>query len=139
MLMLMGIVTKNAIMLVDFAIEAIHRGIDRTTAIIDAGQKRARPIIMTTIAMVAGMVPSALGLGTGGDARSPMAMAVIGGLLVSTFLSLIFVPAFFVVMDDLNRLIWRVFGRFVGSDREPAPHAIPESAAAPAQPRPDGG
>ena len=124
-LMLMGIVTKNAIMLVDFAIEAIQRGVDRTTAIIEAGQKRARPIIMTTIAMVAGMVPSALALGAGGDARSPMAIAVIGGLLVSTLLSLIFVPAFFVVMDDLNRLIWRVFGRFVGADREQAPHAIP--------------
>ena len=93
MLMLMGIVTKNAIMLVDFAIEAMHQGVDRTTAIIDAGQKRARPIIMTTIAMAAGMLPSALAIGAGGEFRSPMAIAVIGGLVVSTLLSLVFVPA----------------------------------------------
>ncbi len=120
-LMLMGIVTKNAIMLVDFAVEAMHRGVDRMTAIIEAGQKRARPIIMTTIAMVAGMVPAALALGAGGDARAPMAMAVIGGLVVSTFLSLLFVPAFFVIMDDLGRLIWRIFGRFVARTPEPEP------------------
>src|SRR5205085_1219282 len=92
-LMLMGIVTKNAIMLVDFAVEAMHEGLDRTSAILDAAQKRVRPIIMTTIAMVAGMTPSALGLGFGGEFRSPMAIAVIGGLLVSTALSLLFVPA----------------------------------------------
>jgi multidrug efflux pump subunit AcrB len=118
-LMLMGIVTKNAIMLVDFAIEAMHRGVDRSTAIVEAGQKRARPIIMTTIAMVAGMLPAALAFGVGGDARSPMALAVIGGLIVSTFLSLLFVPAFFVLMDDLGRLMWRIFGRFVGPSVEP--------------------
>jgi len=130
-LMLMGIVTKNAIMLVDFALEAIQRGVDRTSALIDSGRKRARPIVMTTIAMVAGMVPSALALGAGGDARSPMAIAVIGGLLVSTFLSLLFVPAFFALMDDLGQLIWRVFGRFVGpGDEDKAPaaaHAPPAS------------
>ena len=102
MLMLMGIVTKNAIMLVDFAIESIHNGMDRDAAIIDAGQKRARPIIMTTIAMVAGMVPSALSFGAGGEFRSPMALAVIGGLIFSTLLSLIFVPAMFAMMDDLS-------------------------------------
>ena len=72
-------------------------------AIAEAGKKRARPIIMTTIAMVAGMVPSALGLGAGGEFRSPMAIAVIGGLIVSTLLSLLFVPAFFAVMDDIRR------------------------------------
>jgi predicted RND superfamily exporter protein len=113
-LMLMGIVTKNAIMLVDFAIEATHKGVDRTTAIIEAGRVRARPIVMTTIAMVAGMAPSALAFGAGGEFRSPMAIAVIGGLVVSTFLSLLFVPASFTVMDDVARLTWRVFGRFVG-------------------------
>jgi multidrug efflux pump subunit AcrB len=113
-LMLLGIVTKNAIMLVDFAIESMHAGVDRAAAIMDAGHKRARPIIMTTIAMGAGMAPSALGVGAGGEFRSPMAIAVIGGLLVSTVLSLLFVPAFFVIMDDLGRLILRMFGRFVG-------------------------
>ena len=91
-LMLMGIVTKNAIMLVDFAVEAMHAGADRTTAIIDATVKRTRPIVMTTIAMVAGMAPSALAFGAGGEFRSPMAIAVIGGLIASTLLSLLFVP-----------------------------------------------
>jgi len=118
-LMLMGIVTKNAIMLMDFVIETIHRGTERTAAIMTAAQKRARPIIMTSIAMIAGMVPSALAFGAGGEFRSPMAVAVIGGLCVSTFLSLLFVPAFFVIMDDFGRLLWRVFGRFVGKSDEP--------------------
>jgi len=115
LLMLMGIVTKNAILLVDFMLEAMNRGVERTTAIIEAGQKRARPIVMTTVAMVSGMIPSALAIGAGGDARSPMAIAVIGGLLLSTVLSLLFVPAFFALMDDAAGLSWRLFGRFVGS------------------------
>ena len=99
-LMLMGIVTKNAIMLVEFAIESIHDGKPRDEAMIDAGMKRARPIVMTTIAMAAGMMPSALAFGAGGEFRSPMALAVIGGLMFSTVLSLVFVPAMFMVMDD---------------------------------------
>jgi hydrophobe/amphiphile efflux-1 (HAE1) family protein len=118
-LMLMGIVTKNAIMLVDFAVEEIARGVDRVTAIVDAGRKRARPIVMTTIAMAAGMVPAALALGAGGEFRAPMAIAVIGGLLVSTLLSLIFVPAVFILMDDLSGLFGRLFGRFIGPRDEP--------------------
>lgn len=124
-LMLMGIVTKNAILLVDFAIEAVHSGTDRTTALIEAGRKRAQPIVMTTIAMAAGMVPSALGLGEGGSFRSPMAIAVIGGLLASTALSLVFVPAVFTLMDDLGHVFGRVFGRFVGARDEPDEHATP--------------
>ncbi len=118
-LMLMGIVTKNAILLVDFAIEAMRAGTDRTTALLEAGRKRAQPIVMTTIAMVAGMVPSALALGEGGSFRAPMAIAVIGGLITSTVLSLVFVPAVFTVMDDLSHLLGRLFGRFVGSRDEP--------------------
>ena len=114
-LMLMGIVTKNAIMLVEFAIEAIHAGVKRDEAMIDAGMKRARPIVMTTIAMVAGMMPSALAFGAGGEFRSPMALAVIGGLLFSTVLSLVFVPAMFMVMDDLAVLIWRFGKRLIVS------------------------
>jgi multidrug efflux pump subunit AcrB len=119
LLMLMGIVTKNAIMLVDFAIEEIAHGVERREAIIDAGRKRARPIIMTTLAMAAGMLPSALALGDGGEFRAPMAIAVIGGLLVSTMLSLIFVPSFFTVMDDFGWLMQRIFGRFIGPTDEP--------------------
>jgi multidrug efflux pump subunit AcrB len=121
-LMLMGIVTKNAIMLVDFAIEEIKTGVDRTSAIIDAGRKRARPIVMTTIAMVGGMLPAAINAGDGGEFRVPMAVAVIGGLISSTMLSLVFVPAVFLVMDDIGKGLWWVFGRFVGKadDAEPA-------------------
>src|SRR5262245_5447082 len=114
-LMLMGIVTKNAIMLVDFAIESIHRGMDRNAAIIDAGQKRARPIVMTTVAMVAGMLPSALAVGAGGEFRSPMAIAVIGGLIFSTMLSLVFVPAMFTLMDDVAHFTWRLGQRFIST------------------------
>jgi hydrophobe/amphiphile efflux-1 (HAE1) family protein len=133
-LMLMGIVTKNAIMLVDFAVEEVARGVDRRVAIIDAGRKRARPIVMTTIAMAAGMLPSALALGAGGEFRAPMAIAVIGGLIVSTLLSLVFVPAFFILMDDLSRLFGRLFSRFVGPKDEPLPEASGQAnPAAPAE------
>ena len=120
-LMLMGIVTKNAIMLVDFAVEEMGRGTSRLEALVEAGRKRARPIVMTTIAMVAGMVPSAFAFGDGGEFRSPMAIAVIGGLLVSTVLSLVFVPAVFTILDDAGRLIGRWLGRFVGAKDEPEP------------------
>ncbi|MFN3891743.1 MAG: efflux RND transporter permease subunit [Beijerinckiaceae bacterium] len=130
-LMLMGIVTKNAIMLVDFAVERIKHGVGRTEALVDAGRKRARPIVMTTIAMGAGMIPSAIGIGDGGEFRSPMAVGVIGGLIASTILSLIFVPAMFTIMDDLGRLVWRGFSRFVGPrDEEPAAAQPHRSAAA---------
>jgi hydrophobe/amphiphile efflux-1 (HAE1) family protein len=131
-LMLMGIVTKNAIMLVDFAVEEMARGVKRFDAIVDAGRKRARPIVMTTIAMAGGMLPSALALGAGGEFRSPMAIAVIGGLLLSTLLSLIFVPAVFILMDDLGRMMWRFFGRFVGPVDEPAAEGAPLMIEAPA-------
>jgi Cu/Ag efflux pump CusA len=127
-LMLMGIVGKNAIMLVDFATESIHKGMDRTAAIIDAGQKRARPILMTSIAMAAGMAPSALGIGAGGEFRSPMANAVIGGILVSTLLSLLFVPALFTIVDDLGALSARFFGRLIGPADEAEPAHTPSIA-----------
>jgi len=115
-LMLMGIVTKNAIMLVEFAIESIRAGMARDAAIIDAGQKRARPIVMTTIAMAAGMVPSALAFGAGGEFRSPMALAVIGGLIFSTVLSLIFVPAMFLLMDDVGNFFVRLGRKVISSN-----------------------
>ena len=121
-LMLMGIVTKNAILLVDFAIEMRHRGMERVEAMVEAGRKRARPIIMTSIAMSAGMLPSALGVGEGGSFRAPMAIAVIGGIIVSTVLSLVVVPSFFLIMDDLSRLLGWMFGRLVGKkDQEDLP------------------
>ena len=124
-LMLMGIVTKNAIMLVEFAVESMREGKPREEAIIDAGMKRARPIVMTTIAMAAGMMPSALAFGAGGEFRSPMALAVIGGLVFSTILSLVFVPAMFMMMDDIGALIWRFGKKLLASSGEgehaPAP------------------
>jgi multidrug efflux pump subunit AcrB len=129
-LMLMGIVTKNAILLVDFAIEMRARGLDRLEAMVEAGRKRARPIIMTSIAMSSGMLPSALGVGEGGSFRAPMATAVIGGILVSTVLSLVIVPSFYLIMDDLSRLVGWIFGRFVGPKEEEAePPANSELAA----------
>jgi hydrophobe/amphiphile efflux-1 (HAE1) family protein len=127
-LMLMGIVTKNAIMLVEFAVESMRDGKAREDAIIDAGMKRARPIVMTTIAMAAGMMPSALAFGAGGEFRSPMALAVIGGLVFSTILSLVFVPAMFMMMDDIGNLIWRFGKQLVTAnkaDDEPGDHKPP--------------
>jgi len=102
-LMLMGIVAKNSILLVDFAIEEMRAGKDRVTALMESGHKRARPIVMTTVAMVAGMLPVALNISEGGEFRAPMAIAVIGGLITSTALSLVVVPAVFTVIDDLER------------------------------------
>jgi hydrophobe/amphiphile efflux-1 (HAE1) family protein len=134
-LMLMGIVTKNAIMLVEFAVEAIREGKKRDEAIIDAGMKRARPIVMTTIAMAAGMMPSALAIGAGGEFRSPMALAVIGGLIFSTILSLVFVPAMFMVMDDLGALCWRFGQKLLVSsgENEPADHTSDHHKEPPAK------
>ncbi len=128
-LMLMGIVTKNAILLIDFAIEMRARGMRRIEAVVEAGHKRARPIVMTSIAMSAGMLPSALGVGEGGTFRAPMAIAVIGGIIVSTVLSLVVVPAFYLIMDDLSRGLGWIFGRFVGKKDEEAPPPEPAALA----------
>ncbi len=102
-LMLMGIVAKNSILLVDFAIEEMRAGKSRLEAIMEAGHKRARPIVMTTVAMVAGMLPVAIGWGGASDFNSPMAVAVIGGLITSTLLTLVIVPAVFTLFDDVEQ------------------------------------
>ena len=136
-LMLMGIVTKNAIMLVDFTVHSIGLGMERSAAAVDAGKKRARPIVMTTIAMVAGMVPSAFAHGAGGEIRSPMAIAVIGGLIVSTLLSLVFVPAMFLMMDDLSRWTTRLARKATTRD-ETAPERTADHAPASAPPMVEG-
>lgn len=104
-LMLMGIVAKNSILLVDFAIEEMRAGKPRLEAILESGHKRARPIVMTTVAMVAGMIPVAAGWGGDSDFRAPMAIAVIGGLITSTLLTLVIVPAVFTVFDDIERWV----------------------------------
>ncbi|WP_207761639.1 efflux RND transporter permease subunit [Caviibacterium pharyngocola] len=101
-LMLMGIVTKNSILLVDFVIEKRAQGMERAKALIQSGSERVRPIIMTTIAMVAGMLPAVFAGGSGAAFRAPMAVAVICGLIASTLLSLIFVPVMYSLMDDLR-------------------------------------
>jgi multidrug efflux pump subunit AcrB len=102
MIMLMGIATKNSILLVEYAIMARRdRGLTRMDALLDACHKRARPIVMTTIAMGAGMMPIALGFGTDPSFRAPMAIVVIGGLITSTFLSLLVVPVVFTYVDDM--------------------------------------
>ena len=102
MIMLMGIATKNSILLVEYAIMAMRdRGLNRWDALLDACHKRARPIVMTTIAMGAGMLPIALGFGTDPSFRAPMAIVVIGGLITSTFLSLLVVPVVFTYVDDM--------------------------------------
>ncbi|MBU0914741.1 efflux RND transporter permease subunit [Aquabacterium parvum] len=102
LIMLMGIATKNSILLVDYVLIARNQhGLSRWEAVVDACRKRARPIIMTTIAMGAGMVPIALGVGVDPSFRSPMAIVVIGGLITSTFLSLLVIPVVFTWVDDL--------------------------------------
>ncbi|MBU3058352.1 efflux RND transporter permease subunit [Pseudomonas indica] len=112
LVMLMGIVTKNSILLVEYAVMGIReRGLSMREALVDACHKRARPIIMTTVAMVAGMMPIALGLGADASFRQPMAIAVIGGLITSTALSLLVVPVAFTYVDGLERRLSRLFRR----------------------------
>ncbi|ATW02812.1 efflux RND transporter permease subunit [Sphingorhabdus sp. YGSMI21] len=102
-LMLLGIVSKNSILLIDFAIEEMQKGVPKFEAIMDAGHKRAQPIVMTTVAMTAGMVPTALSLSGDGAWRAPMGVVVIGGLIVSTLLTLVIVPAGFSLADGFER------------------------------------
>ncbi len=111
--MLMGLVTKNSILLVEYAIVAMREGIPRREAMVEAGDKRMQPILMTTIAMIAGMMPIALGIGAGAEARSPMAVAVVGGLVTSTLLTLIVIPVVFTYVDDLQNWFSRTFRNVV--------------------------
>ncbi len=119
LIMLMGIVTKNSILLVDYAILARQQGMNRFDALVDACHKRSRPIIMTTIAMGAGMLPLALGWGADPSFRSPMAITVIGGLITSTLLSLLVVPAVFTYIDDLEHWMKRMMRKARGIKDEP--------------------
>ena len=117
-LMLMGIAAKNSILLVDYVIMAEKDGKPRYDAIMDAAHKRARPILMTTFAMGAGMVPIALGWGADTEFRSPMAIAVLGGLISSTFLSLLYIPAIFTIVDDISLWIKRRGSRLFTGHRD---------------------
>jgi multidrug efflux pump subunit AcrB len=112
LLMLMGVVTKNSILLVEYAIMAQRDlGLSRVDALVDACHKRAQPIVMTTLAMGFGMLPIALGFGADPSFRSPMAIAVIGGLVTSTLLSLIVIPAVYTFVDDIEKMLLRILGR----------------------------
>ncbi|MDH4164073.1 MAG: efflux RND transporter permease subunit [Nitrospirota bacterium] len=102
-IMLMGLVTKNAILLVDYTITLRHRGMSREEALMKAGPVRLRPIVMTTAAMVFGMLPTALKIGEGAEARAPMAIAVIGGLITSTLLTLVVIPVVYTLVDDIEK------------------------------------
>ena len=112
LLMLIGIASKNSILLVDYAVMAEdEHGLSQHDALVDACRKRAQPVIMTTLAMAAGMMPIALGFSGDSSFRAPMAIAVIGGLITSTLLSLIVIPAAFTVLDDLGGWMARKLGR----------------------------
>jgi hydrophobe/amphiphile efflux-1 (HAE1) family protein len=104
-IMLMGLVTKNAILLIDFTRREMRAGTACTQALVQAGKTRLRPIVMTTMAMILGMIPMALGLGTGGETRAPMAYAIIGGLTTSTLLTLVVVPVIYSLIQDLKRKV----------------------------------
>ncbi len=107
-IMLMGLVTKNGILLVDYTNTLRRRdGMERTAAVLKAGPVRLRPILMTTFAVISGMLPVALGTGAGSESRAPMAVAVIGGLVTSTLLTLVVVPVVYTLLDDLGRLFTR--------------------------------
>jgi multidrug efflux pump subunit AcrB len=108
-LMLMGVVTKNSILLIEYAIVARRDGMSRFDALVDACHKRSRPIVMTTIAMAAGMLPIAMGWGVDPSFRSPMAVAVIGGLMTSTLLSLLVIPPVYSLVDDFQNFVGRIF------------------------------
>ncbi len=125
LIMLMGIVTKNSILLVDYAILARKDGMSRFDALVDACHKRSRPILMTTIAMGAGMLPLALGIAGDPSFRSPMAIAVIGGLITSTLLSLLVVPAVFTYIDDLEHWLGRMVGKMRGKSHAKVSTAKP--------------
>ena len=131
LLMLIGIVAKNSILLIDFAIEEMRLGRPRDEAILEAGHKRAQPIVMTTVAMVAGMMPTALAIGGDGSWNQPMAVMVIGGLVLSTLLTLVIVPAGFSLADGIESWIGPKLGRLLstgGSANPNHPARLPHAA-----------
>jgi HAE1 family hydrophobic/amphiphilic exporter-1 len=110
-ILLMGLVTKNAILLIDYTITLRHRGMERNEALMKAGPIRLRPILMTTAAMVFGMLPTALKIGEGSESRAPMAIAVIGGLITSTLLTLVVIPVVYTIVDDFEQWVRKKRGR----------------------------
>jgi hydrophobe/amphiphile efflux-1 (HAE1) family protein len=123
--MLMGLVTKNSILLVEYTLMSIKNGKPRYEAIVESGEARMRPILMTTIAMIAGMLPIALGLGAGAEARAPMAICVVGGLITSTLLTLVVVPVVFTYVDDFQNWCSRFLPRAEHNERQEMPSREP--------------
>jgi HAE1 family hydrophobic/amphiphilic exporter-1 len=130
LILLMGLVTKNAILLVDYTKVLRRRGMDRRTALITAGRTRLRPILMTTLAMIFGMLPLALAIGQGAEMRAPMARAVIGGLVTSTLLTLIVVPVVYTLLDDLAERLRRRWARANALASDETARATPVTPAA---------
>jgi HAE1 family hydrophobic/amphiphilic exporter-1 len=124
-IMLLGLVTKNGILLIDFVNQQRADGTDRREAILHSGRVRLRPILMTTIAMIFGMIPTAIAFGEGSEQRAPMAHAVIGGLITSTLLTLFVVPVVYTLFDDA--VVW--LRRRLGGTHAPEPMAEPVPAA----------
>jgi multidrug efflux pump subunit AcrB len=124
-LMLFGIVAKNSILLVDFAVEMMNHGMPKNDAIWEAGHKRAQPIVMTTVAMVAGMLPTAISISGDNSWRAPMGITVIGGLIFSTILTLLLVPSYFSIAISIESRIGRLFHRVVGVDAHRESQAVP--------------
>jgi multidrug efflux pump subunit AcrB len=123
-LMLFGIVAKNSILLVDFAVEMMNHGMAKNAAIWEAGHKRAQPIVMTTVAMVAGMLPTAVSISGDNSWRAPMGITVIGGLIFSTVLTLLLVPSYFSIAISLESRLARWLRRAVGTDDAYAAHPV---------------
>ncbi len=134
-IMLMGLVTKNAILLVDFTNQARERGQPREAALVDAGELRLRPIVMTTLAMIFGMLPTALALGAGAEFRAPMAHAVIGGLITSTLLTLIVVPVVYTYLDDFGAWAGAYVKRWTSEPADAAQESVEPHRVS--EPRPD--
>jgi multidrug efflux pump subunit AcrB len=124
-LMLFGIVAKNSILLVDFAVEMMNHGMKKNDAIWEAGHKRAQPIVMTTVAMVAGMLPTAISISGDNSWRAPMGITVIGGLIFSTLLTLLLVPSYFSIAISIESRIGRLFHRLIGEDAHREGLAVP--------------
>jgi HAE1 family hydrophobic/amphiphilic exporter-1 len=128
-ILLMGIVAKNAILLIDFAKWSEEKGMPRREAIVEAGRARLRPILMTTFALIAGMIPVALGQGEGADFRAPLGRAIIGGVITSTVLTLLVIPTFYDILSGMRDR----FRRLIGREHAPVPHQAAHATAAAAQ------
>ena len=123
-ILLMGIVAKNAILLIDFAKWAEEEGKSRREALIEAGRVRLRPILMTTFALIAGMIPVAIGAGEGADFRAPLGRAVIGGVITSTVLTLLVIPTFYEIMTEWRDWVLEKVKRRPIASHRPAPSSL---------------